>query len=613
MDYIVRIHKENEVVEMKARAGTSLLNFLHESSIDVKAPCRGNGKCGKCRVRVSGLTEKPSDREKGLLGDKAMEKGYRLACYNKINSDIEVYLTEADEAAKIVTMGKERSVKLHPVVSKDFVELGTPSIHDQRSDIERVMAAAKRHKGENSIDLVREIPEVIRQENYKATLCYMDKKLISVEPGDTSGKLYGIAVDIGTTTIAAYLLDLLTGKKIDVYSILNPQKKYGADVVSRIDYTISSADGLDKMNDTIVSCINHIIEIFASRNGIQNSDIYAAVFVGNTTMVHFLMKVPAKNIAISPFIPATTLLHKIKSRELGIKINSNGYAVVFPCVSAYIGADTVAAVLSSGMYAKDKISLLIDIGTNGEIVLGNKKRLYSCSTAAGPAFEGANIRNGVGGISGAIDKVRMGSDLEYTTIDNKKAIGICGSGIVDVVAAMLEKGIIDETGRIIGQDEAGVGALASMPEGLKKRLVEIDGKNSFMLLKSEECDAETDIAITQKDIRELQNAKGAIAAGIRILVKNAGIKMNDIDRVYLAGGFGSYINVESALKIGLLPNELRGRIESIGNAAGTGAVEGLISSKMLGKADDIRMSINYVELSACSDFMDEYVECMLFE
>lgn len=609
MEYTVKIHKKNKTVELKAEKGANLLKFLSEQAVEIKSPCGGKGICGKCRILTKGLPEKILPKEKQLLGEKAVLKGFRLACYNKINSDIEVFLDDGMEEASIITEGRKREIKLNPVIKKEYAELCTPDIHNQQSDLDRITNDIEKLKVSNSIELLRELPEIIRLENFKVTLVTMDKKLVSVEPGDTTRKLYGMAIDIGTTTIAAYLIDLLSGKNVDVYPMLNPQKKFGADVISRIEYASTSKDCLSEINSVITGCINDVIEQLAIRNNIEKTDIYSVVFVGNTTMIHLLLKIPPKNIGVSPFIAGTTQLHKFKAEDLGININPFGYAVVFPGVSGYIGADTVAAVISSGMFKSEKISLMIDIGTNGEMVLGNSKWMISCSTAAGPAFEGANIRNGVGGIKGAIDKVTFNPDFEYTTIGNEKAIGICGSGIVDAIAGMLEKGIVDETGRIISFNEAEELKLCELSD----RFENIDGKNSFVLLKSDECNSDIDIAITQKDVRELQNAKAAIAAGIRTLVNIGQINMKDIDVVYLAGGFGSYINKDSAVKIGLLPKELKGKIESIGNAAGSGAIAGLISVKILREAEKIKNKIKYVELSACPEFMDEYIECMMFE
>jgi uncharacterized 2Fe-2S/4Fe-4S cluster protein (DUF4445 family) len=608
MEYTVRIHKKGKITEKKVEDGTNLLTFLRKNTKDMNTPCGGKGTCGKCTVRVDGLVKEPTAREKDLLGKKQLENGYRLACFQKVQSDLQVYFGKEEGEARIVTEAKERNIKLDPIVAKQFFTLGVPDIKDQRSDMQRVLDVLEKSKTVNDIGLMKELPAILRKEGFQATLILSDKKLLTVEPGDTSSSVFGIAVDIGTTTIAAYLLDLVTGKKADVYSLLNPQKKFGADVVSRIEHTMNNSTGLNEVNRSIVSCMNRIIRILTSRNNLTTKDIYAITFVGNTTMMHFLMKLPSANIAAAPFIPVTTQMHKFRAKELGLSIHPQGQAIIFPCVSAYIGADTVGAVLSSGMYREEKVSLLVDIGTNGEIVLGNDKWMYACSTAAGPAFEGANIRNGVGGITGAIDRIQFTPAPAYTTIGNEKAIGICGSGIVDAIAGMLETGIIDETGRIVDSDELDENTVQVLGE----RLVEIDGKNSFLVAASQECNSGSDIAITQKDVRELQNAKAAIAAGIKILVKTAGISMAEVDRVYLAGGFGSYINIDSAIRIGLIPTELKGRIESIGNAAGAGAVEGLLSLKMLKKADEIKERIEYIELSACHEFMDEYVECMLF-
>jgi len=610
MDYNVRVHDGDRTWDAKVEAGTNLLDFLRQNSININTPCNGKGTCGKWKVRVQGLEAELSEKESKMLGKSAVEKGYRLACYNSINSDIDVYVERDTMEAKIATGAKERTIEPDPVIVKQFLKLKAPGIEDQASDIDRVTSSSGKFEIAEDIALIRGLPDIIRSEDYSITYGYMGKKIIFVEPGDTTKKLYGVAVDVGTTTVAAYLMDLNSGRKLDVYSSLNPQKKYGADVLSRIDYTISSQRGIEEMNGLIIGCINEAIGTFCSRNDIERRDIYAVVMVGNTTMMHFLMKIPAVNIATAPFIPATTMMHRFKAEDMGLNINPFGYAIMFPCVSAYIGADTVAAVLSSGMYEKDEISLLVDIGTNGEIVLGNRNWLYSCSTAAGPAFEGANIRNGVGGIKGAIDKLDFNGGLSYTTIGGAKAVGICGSGIVDAVAGMLSVGIIDQTGRIVDEDDV---EYERLPDSIRKRLVETDGMKSFLIARAEECASENDIAITQKDIRELQNAKASIAAGIKVLVMQAGIGMDDVEKVYLAGGFGSYINIASALKIGLLPAELEGKVESIGNAAGAGAVEGLISAGMLAKAEEIKNRIKYVELSAKPEFVDKYVDCMMFE
>ncbi|HOJ10174.1 MAG TPA: ASKHA domain-containing protein [Clostridiales bacterium] len=634
MAHTVRIHTINNnscnnienIENFYVENGKNLLDFLREKSLYVPTPCGGKGTCGKCRVKVKGYIEEPSEKEKKLLGRNAEAMGYRLACYNKIESDIDIFLDNSDKEASIVTSGIEKTIKVNPLIGKKCVKLDMPDIHDQRPDVDRIIEAYDSDSVVSSIDLIADIPELIRKE-YTVTVVSHDGEITGVEPGNTENRLYGIAVDIGTTTIAAYLYNLGSGKKLDTYSTLNPQRKYGADVLSRIEYTNNSVSSKMEMHKVIIDCVNKIVDVFAENNSIEKNDIYSVVFAGNTTMIHFLMNLPAKNIALSPFIPVTTNMHKIHPSSLGININNGGLVIILPSVSAYIGADTVAAVLSSNMHKSNEIYLLIDIGTNGEIVLGNKDWMYSCSTAAGPAFEGANIRNGIGGIKGAVDKIHFNNKLEIETIGSEKAIGICGSGIVDAVAGMLDKGIIDETGRIIdnyigpgvseGEVECegkGESKADNLEEDYKERFVKIEGLNSFLLIKSEESGIDNDIVINQKDVREIQNAKAAIAAGIKVLVKQAGISWENIAKVCLAGGFGNYINTKNALKIGLLPAEIaEEKIVSIGNAAGAGAVEGLLSRSALEEMEIIKDKIKYIELSAMADFVDEYVDCMFFE
>jgi uncharacterized 2Fe-2S/4Fe-4S cluster protein (DUF4445 family) len=606
MKHNVKVTTGSRQFEETAEHGMNLLEFLQKNSIIIDSPCGGNGRCGKCRVKIKGHTQPPSEKEAGLLGENAINKGFRLACYIKIESDIEVIVDAVSTEASIKIDGRQRDIEFLPVVEKKHVQLDKPDIDDQISDLDRVLAASGGMTADDFPDFLKKLPEVLRKNNYSVTLAGMGGKLAAVEPGDTTKKIFGIAVDIGTTTVAAYLYSLSSGEKIDVHSVLNPQKKYGADVISRIEYAMRSEEARKAMTKTIVDCVNEMTSVLAQRNKIQVYDIYSCVFAGNTTMTHFLMGLDARNIAVSPFIPVTTRLHIAKAVSLGIEINPFGSAVILPCVAGYIGADTVAAVLSSGLYESDGISLLLDIGTNGEIVLGCKDWMYSCSTAAGPAFEGANIKNGVGGIKGAIDRVFFDEGFGYTTIQNTAPVGVCGSGLVDAIAGMYDTGVVDETGRIADDDEA-----LELPGYLSERIVEIDGMRAFLLAAANETAIDSDVAITQKDIRELQNAKAAIAAGVRVLVKRSGIELDDIEKVYLAGGFGSYIDIDATLTIGLLPSELEGRIEAIGNAAGQGAVEALLSEKMLEETKKIRERIKYIELSSSADFTGIYIDSMI--
>jgi uncharacterized 2Fe-2S/4Fe-4S cluster protein (DUF4445 family) len=599
----VKVHIGRDTLTYQVEESTNLLGFLRNNSFNVSSTCGGKGKCGKCRIKVKGLKGVISEHEKKLLGIRTIEQGYRLACINKIDSELDIYLDEVSIKANIITSGKTRAVDLNPSMNKRYLEITPPSLEDQASDLDRIEVSFN-IPAQLTIDVLRSLPALLRDNAFKVTGLIYDNKLVAVEPGDTSSRMFGIAMDIGTTTLAAYLYDLCSGKKLGEASALNPQRIFGADVLSRIDYTAKDKQKEQEMHKSLIKGINGLIKELSQNCRISSDEIYQAVFVGNTTMTHFLLNLPAGNIAVSPFIPVTTRLSTCTASQLGININKHGFAVVYPCVSGYIGADSVAAVLSSGMHETDGYSLLIDIGTNGEIVFGGNKGLYACSTAAGPAFEGANIKCGVGGIAGAVDKVFFDNKLKYTTIGNLDPIGICGSGVVDAIAVMLEQGIIDETGRILDYDEC-----TDVPPELAGRLVELDGMKAIRLASRNN---DEDLVITQKDIRELQNAKAAIAAGVSTLIKRAGASLGDIRKVYLAGGFGNYINVDSAVRIGLIPAVLRDKVESIGNAAGEGAIAGLLSREMISQAVEISNSIEYIELSSSAEFVDEYINNMTF-
>lgn len=609
MDYKIKIHSNSETYEHIAAEGTNLLKLLRQNNYEMYTPCNGQGTCGKCSVKLDNCTiPAPSLKEQKLLGDKAISEGSRLACRTVIQSDMDVYLDNTSFKAKVLTEGKQNNVMISPVVTKKFAALSPASLQDQRSDSKRLSDFLSLEKEPVSLDLIRQLPEVLRKENYNITFVFNNEQLIGLESGDTTSKLFGVAVDIGTTTMAAYLLNMVTGERLATYSCLNPQKKFGADVIARIKHSIEAHDGLDEMHSTIIDGINLAVKNLAETAGIEISDIYEITLVGNTTMMHFLLKLPAKNIASSPFIPAATQTFSVRASELGIQLNKNAVAIAVPSVAAYIGADTVSAVLASGMNKNKSISLLVDFGTNGEIVLGNSERLLSCSAAAGPAFEGANIKHGVGGIRGAIDSFKIDGVSKYSTIEDEKPVGICGTGLVDIVSELYKANILDETGRM----ETDPDELGDLDERLKSKVARIDGMASFIVADEKETENRQQIIVTQKDVRELQNAKAAIAAGIRVLAKRADIRLEDIEAVYLAGGFGSYINQESATNIGLIPQELRGRIESIGNAAGVGAIEVLLSKNSLLESEEIKNKIEYIELSASKDFNDYFIDSMIF-
>ncbi|MBN2852816.1 MAG: DUF4445 domain-containing protein [Clostridia bacterium] len=571
----------------------SVLQVISSLDVDFNAPCGGNRKCGKCLIKVLTEIEEPSKDEIKVLG-KNHEKGYRLACFIKPVENMEIEIPEKVSKEKVMISADTVIKNIDPELTVYSKNIEKAHLRNQFSDIDSI----KEPFNINNLELVKSVSQIIRETDYHPTVIKLNNEMVGIS-SQKYNDYYGIAIDIGTTTVASYLFNLKTGKRIDIVSGLNSQKKYGADVISRIEFA-SSDEGLAEIQKSIISQINQMIITLCTRNSIRADEIFYITVAGNTTMIHLFMKISPVNIGKAPFIPVTTALHRIKASEIGLKINENGYIAVLPSVASYIGSDITAGVLATNMLHKNKISLLLDIGTNGEIVLGNKKKMIACSTAAGPAFEGANIRFGTGGISGAIDDFKIiGNEVVFTTIDSQPPIGICGSGIITIVSQLLEHDIIDETGRFYDEDEL------NADEKLKERLVEFENMTAFHITDG--------IYITQKDIREIQNAKASFAAGVITLINRYGITNDQIDYLYLAGGFGNYIDIQSAIKIGLFPKQLKKKVIPSGNTAGTGAILCLLSSDKMRKINKISKEIEYIELSSDPTFTDQYIECMMFE
>ncbi len=597
--------------QMECLKGSNLMELLQKNKVYIEAPCGGKGICGKCKIKIeSGILSELTSEEKNFLSDKEKKEGYRLACCTQVMGDVVARLDDSADTAQIVSKGLDYSTELNPSLCKKYLAMEPPSVEDQRDDLKRLEDKLNIEKISIPLKLLQKLPSILRDSGYKVTAVYDGNTMLALEPGDTTERQYGIAVDIGTTTVVCYLVDLTNGEQLDVASRLNAQKSYGGDVISRIAYVAENADGLERLQKEIADQLEDMIKGLAQKNGIEIEYIYNIVIAANTTMLHLLAGLSPEHIAAAPFTPVATEQMVYSASQLGIDINPACRIFMLPSISGYVGADIVAGILPTGLDQRDELSLMIDIGTNGEIVLGNNKGLISCSTAAGPAFEGANIRNGVGGIAGAINTVRLeDGDIQYTTISNAPPIGICGSGIVDALAVLLDAGIVDETGRILLPDELDLEAGSKLSE----RLIEIDDMPAFVIAKEEESRSGEPIVITQKDVREIQLAKAAIAAGTRVLINKMGVTMKEIDCLYLAGGFGSYIDKRNAVRIGLLPKELENKIVAVGNAAGTGALLALQSRELLSRCNDIKAMVKYVELSATPEFQEEYISCMYFE
>uniref|UniRef100_UPI0025BD6F44 ASKHA domain-containing protein n=1 Tax=Ferroglobus sp. TaxID=2614230 RepID=UPI0025BD6F44 len=427
-----------------------------------------------------------------------------------------------------------------------------------------------------------------------------DREIIDVEPGYRAENVYGLAVDIGTTTVVGYLTDLRTGKVLAVDSMMNPQVTYGEDVMSRITYAMQNPEGLEQLNRKIIDGINEILKNVCDQAGIKPEEVSEVTIVGNTAMHHIFLKIEPKYLSLAPYVPALHKSYDVKARDLGLNISKGGYVHVLPIEAGWVGADNVAVLIATEPYKRDEMCLVIDIGTNGEIVLGNKERLISCSAAAGPALEGAHIKHGMRAATGAIERIRIDPETfepEYKTIGNAPPRGICGSGIIDAAAELYRVGIVKKNGRFnLDLDTP--------------RVRVADGQPEYVIAWANETAIGHDIVITQKDIREIQLAKGAMCAGAHILMKEMGVE--SVDRVIVAGAFGNYIDKISALIIGLVPDVPVDRIESVGNAAGVGARLALISKEKRREANEIARKVEHIKLAVHPDFEREFSMAMYF-
>ncbi len=589
-----------KVKEIIANKNENLLDILKNNDITLENSCSGKGNCGKCKVKIISRNIPCSSQDIKHISKEKLNEGYRLSCTLKINNDLEIIIPSRKDDMQVLIDGMEEKLEVDPIIKKVNLKVDKPSLEDQRSSHKRLMDSLNINNLEIDIKFLAKVDEILKNENYDVTATIYDNKLFDLQGKDKYKDSFGLAIDIGTTTIAMYMINLITGEDVGVISQVNKQRNYGSDVISRINYTMEKDDGLSCLQNSIINQLNNMIDILCKNNNIKHEYIYNCVIVGNTTMIHLLLGLPCKNISLAPYIPVTTEELNIESAKLGININ--GIISIVPGIASYVGSDITAGILSSNLMKNDKYSLLLDLGTNGEMAIGNNEKIITCATAAGPAFEGANIKYGIGGVRGAISKVDLGKDSIYETIENANPIGICGSGVLDIVAQILKYNIMDATGKLLDREEI-------EDEKLKLRLVNNDMKE-FILARNEN---EGLISITQKDIREVQLAKAAISAGINILLKEANLTFDDIEHVYIGGGFGNFMNVQSCLEIGMMPRELKGKIISIGNCAGFGAKKYLLSEEQRKRTNEIIDKCMYIELSKRQDFQEYFVDGMTFE
>ena len=580
--------------------GTTLFSAAHWIGLPIDSTCGGRGTCGKCKVQVlqGGLEVTAADRKQLRPGE--LEAGWRLSCQAKVYEDTTVTVPELLRVPKAATMGVNRLVLLDPNVRKVFVELTEPDLEDQRSDIERLRDALTAEGFDMKVDLhvLRTLPGLLRSAEFRVTAVLGGDQLIAVEAGDTREETYGVAFDLGTTTVVGTLMNLRTGMAEAVRSTLNGQAPFGADVISRISHGMQGDEAKAELREAIQRTMNTVLQELYDAAGVARERVYETVVVGNATMLHLLLGIDATPISMMPFTPAFREPLYLPAREVGLDIHPGGYVQTLPVIGAYVGADIVAGVVATGLAREEKLRVFVDVGTNGEIVLGSVKRVLCTAAPAGPAFEGSQIRCGMRATDGAIEGVTFSDHVELQVIGGDiPPKGICGSGLVDTVAQLRLVGLLDAGGKMRSREE--------VPEHpLSDRLITIDGVRAFLLAEN--------VYLSQRDVRELQFGKGSIATGIKVLMDVMGVTVADLDEVLLGGSFGSYLNPESAKIIGLVPPVDVDRILSVGNTAGEGAKMSLLSFRERQIAFELPDKIEYVELSGRADFNDSFISVLAF-
>jgi uncharacterized 2Fe-2S/4Fe-4S cluster protein (DUF4445 family) len=598
-------------------SGSIVLEAAARAGIIIDTPCGGRALCGKCRVVVRDGCSPPTETERRLLKAKELAAGLRLACQAKVLRDTVATVPDASRffEQKILTTGVGGARKLCPAVTKRSVETPQPTLEDQRADADRVLSALDKD-GPVDLDLgaARELASALRAEPFRLTAVLHGRHAIAFEPGDTSGSCFGAAFDIGTTTVVGSLLDLTTGHEVAVAARTNPQVAFGDDVVARITHA-STNNGLAELQARIVECINDILGELVAKAGAHcrqrapsREAIYEATFAGNTTMNHLLLGIDPQHIAQMPFPAVVRQAILLPAADLGVAIHPRGRVYTMPNIAGFVGGDTVGVILATELPSREKTTLAVDIGTNGEMVLGNRERLVACSTAAGPAFEGARIRYGMRAADGAIEQVVFGRGVQTSVIGNVAPRGLCGTALIDAIAELLRAGILEPSGRLLGPDAAP----KRLPKALRRRIVPGDQGHDFVLAEAKETSLGEPILLTQRDIRQVQLAKGAIRAGIEVLKGELGVDDAQIDAILLAGAFGNFIRRRNALRIGLLPPVEHERIHFIGNGALVGAKMVLACAEYRQEAERISRQTEYLELGGLPDFQAQFVDAMMF-
>jgi len=611
--------------EIEIENGNTIIRAALEAGVHVNASCGGEGVCGKCRVLIEDGTVEGGISEK--LSDEDQKRGYRLACQAVVKSDLVVRIPVESaidssvlklqaaprRTAHIREMNfeelKEKGLFVAPV-EKKYLELPEPTAQDNLPDITRLISYLQLEHDEHRLDvtlaMIQKIPQVIREDDFKVTATLVrpvrdvgKTRIINVQSGNTSDKSYAIAMDIGTTTIYGQVIDLISGEVLAEHGEFNGQISYGEDVISRIVYA-EKPGGLAKINDVVIQTINKILTRIVKRSGVDPENIATITLAGNTTMTQLMLAVDPRSIRRAPYVPAATLYPPVKASDLGMELGDHVAALVYPAVSSYVGGDIVAGVMGSGIYRSEALTLYLDVGTNAEIVIGNQDWLACAACSAGPAFEGGGLKFGMRAAKGAIEDFSMDPialEPMIITIGNVRPKGICGSGLIIMVAVMFELGIINNLGKFDRDLDT-------------PRIREDNGVYEYVLAWQDETQIDRDITLTEIDIENLIRAKGAIYSGCMTLLTEVGMGIEDIEKIILAGGFGSYVDLEKAMTIGLLPEMDPEKVVFIGNGSLMGAKMSSLTNRIRRDVVEVTKKMTNFELSDTPSYMDNYVAAL---
>ncbi len=605
-----KVHFLPADISIQVEEGATIADAAQRAEVFINNLCGGEGVCGKCRVQVAQGRAPADEHARGFFSQDEIMKGYVLACQTEVHDDLEIVIPPESrmEDSKIMTGGADEETgtsEYNPIVKKIYLELPPPTSEDNVPDIERISRELRKQFGWHTFDIpldcLQNLSDKLRQNDWKVTVTIARKgdtyRILKIDALDTSAANYGAAIDVGTTTIVVQLVDLTTGALLGSEGCHNQQATYGEDVISRVIFACGKG-GLDPVQKAVIKNINQLIKKLCQEKDIPMDEITSLVAAGNTTMSHFLLGLSPCSIRLDPYVPTADEFPQIRAQEIGIQINPRGVLETIPCVASYVGGDIVSGVMSCGIPEHEEVRGLIDIGTNGEIAIGNKDWLVCCSASAGPAFEGGGTRCGMRAIKGAIEKVKISEgQLSYQTIGNAKPRGICGSGLIDCIYELVKNGIIDPGGKF-QRDRA------------DDRFKIEDNIAEYTIAYDDESETGAAIVITESDIDNLIKSKGAVFAAIKSLTDYIGLGFDMIETFYVAGGFGSYLDIGKSIAIGLLPDIPKERIQFIGNSSLTGARKCLLSEAAMEMCINVSRSMTNIELSTYQPFTDEYIAAL---